>query len=71
MPRDDIERLIGRVILDEEFRKRLFADPGRTIREAGLSLTDQEMAALESVDPEQAAEAIENLLAASAQPWAG
>jgi hypothetical protein len=71
MSRGDVERLIGRAILDEEFRRRLLADPRRTLREAGLSLTDQELLALESVDPERAAEAIEKLLAVAGQPWSG
>lgn len=71
MSREDVERLIGRAILDEEFRKRLFADPHGTVRETGFSLTNEEMAALEGVDPKLAGEAIEGLLAATSQPWAG
>ena len=44
----DVNRLMGRAILDETFRHKLFADPKAAIREAGLTLYDAEIAHLEA-----------------------
>lgn len=54
----DFERLIGRAILDEEFRKRLLADLDEAIKEAGFNLTEDEMnkireAAKRITDPDE------------------
>ncbi len=70
MARQDIERLIGRAVLDAGFRERLFADPEKAIREAGFDLSDEEMAALKEVDPQKAREAVEAMATLDAQPWA-
>lgn len=69
MAREDVERLIGRAILDPKFRERLFVDPEKAIREAGFDLTEEEMAALKEVDPQKAREAVEGVAALGAQPW--
>jgi Ribosomally synthesized peptide prototyped by Frankia Franean1_4349. len=39
----DFERLVGRAVIDEEFRKRLINDPDGTIKDAGFQLTDAEL----------------------------
>lgn len=39
----DFERLVGRTIIDKEFRKRLLNDPDSTIKDAGFNLTDDEL----------------------------
>lgn len=39
----DVERLMGRAILDEAFRCQLFINPEAAVREAGLTLSDVEM----------------------------
>ena len=70
MAREDLERLIGRAVLDPKFRERLFADPEKAIREAGFDLSDEEMAGLKRIDPQQAREAIEGMATLDAQPWA-
>ena len=70
MARQDIERLIGRAVLDPEFRERLFADPEKAIREAGFDVSDEELAALKEVDPQKAREAVEGIATLDAQPWA-
>ena len=70
MARKDLERLIGRAVLDPEFRERLFANPEKTIREAGFALSDEEMAALKEFDPKKAREAVESIATLDAQPWA-
>jgi hypothetical protein len=48
--RQALEAVIGRAILDEEFRLALFADPEAVLVE--YELTEQEMAAIRSVDAE-------------------
>jgi hypothetical protein len=70
MARQDLERLIGRAVLDARFRESLFADPEKAIQEAGFELSDEEMAALKEIDPQQAREAVEGMATLDAQPWA-
>ena len=50
MTQRDLEAVIGRAILDQEFRMELFAD--RSAALAGYELTEAEVAALRSVDAE-------------------
>ena len=50
MSRQAIEEVIGRVLLDPEFRSALFADPDAAL--AGCELTEAELAALRSMDAE-------------------
>ena len=69
MARQDLERLIGRAVLDPKFRESLFADPEKAIREAGFDLSDEEMAALKKIDPQQARDAVEGMATLDAQPW--
>ena len=69
MAREDVERLIGRAVLDPKFRERLFVDPEKAIREGDFDLTEEEMAALKEVDPQKAREAVEGVAALGAQPW--
>ncbi len=38
----DLERLIGKAVIDPDFRKKLLDNPDEAIKEAGLSLTDEE-----------------------------
>ena len=70
MARQDLERLIGRAVLDPKFRESLFADPEKAIREAGFDLSDEEMDALKRIDPQQARDAVEGMATLDAQPWA-
>lgn len=39
----DFERLVGRAILDPDFRRQLLDDPDGTVKRAGFSITDAEM----------------------------
>jgi hypothetical protein len=48
--RQVLEDVIGRAILDSEFRLKLFADPDSIL--AGYELTSAELAALKSIDAE-------------------
>lgn len=50
MSQRELEAVIGRAILDQEFRMSLFANPTAVL--AGYELTQAEMAALRMVDAE-------------------
>ena len=69
MASKDLERLVGRTILDAEFRKRLFADPETAIREEGYDLTPDEMAQLQKVDKEKAMALAEEMAALPKEIW--
>jgi hypothetical protein len=40
----DLERLIGRAVIDKEFRKALLDDVEQAVKAAGLNLTPDELA---------------------------
>jgi len=65
----DVERLIGRAVLDPDFRERLLTDPEAAIREAGLKLTKKEMAQLMAVDRKKAGAVADEMAGLVAQPW--
>lgn len=50
MSQRELEAVIGRAIVDQEFRMELFADRAAAL--AGYELTEAEVAALRSVDAE-------------------
>jgi hypothetical protein len=50
MSQRELEAVIGRAILDQEFRMALFAD--RAVALAGYELTEAEVAAVRMVDAE-------------------
>jgi hypothetical protein len=54
MSQRDVERVIGRLVTDEAFRRRYAQDPVAVIREiveAGADLTPVEVRALANLDP--------------------
>lgn len=71
MAREDVERLVGRAVLDPEFREKFFADPEGAIREAGLELSEEELDRVKQVDREKAKIAVEEMAALTGQPWGG
>lgn len=50
MSREALETVIGRAVIDVEFRLALFADLEETL--AGYELTERELAALRTIDAE-------------------
>ena len=46
----EMYELIGRAVADPEFRKKLTANPEEAAKEAGYTLTDEQLAALNSAD---------------------
>jgi hypothetical protein len=69
MASKDLERLVGRVVLDAEFRKRFFTDPETVIREEGYDLTSDEIAQLQKVDKEKAMAMAEEMAAVPEEVW--
>ncbi len=65
MSQRNVERVIGRLVTDEGFRRRFAADPQTTLeelRQCGVELNPCELRALVSVDPrlvERLADAID------------
>jgi hypothetical protein len=50
MSKRDLEAVIGRAVVDEEFRLLLFADPNAAL--TGYELTEDEVVALKRLDAE-------------------
>jgi hypothetical protein len=48
MSKEAVERVVGRAVLDSEFREALFADPDEVL--ADYELTEEEVAALKAID---------------------
>lgn len=69
MASKDLERLVGRTILDAEFRERFFADPETVIRQEGYELSPDEMAQLQKVDKEKAMALAEEMAAIPEETW--
>jgi hypothetical protein len=44
----DVERLVGRTVMDKTFRDNLMADPEKTVQQAGLSLSKEELERLKT-----------------------
>ena len=54
MSKSEMQRLIGKALIDEWFRRRLISDPEEAIRSSGLQLSEAELAALMGRDRAQA-----------------
>jgi hypothetical protein len=52
--RADFERLVGKVVLEPEFREIFFADPEEAALQEGIELTSEEIDALKALDMDQA-----------------
>ena len=50
MSKEAVEAIVGKAVLDAEFRQALFAEPDETL--AGYDLSEQEVAALKAIDYE-------------------
>jgi hypothetical protein len=50
MSREAVERIIGKAVVDSQFREALFADPDRVL--GSFELTEEELAALKTIDAE-------------------
>jgi hypothetical protein len=50
MSKEALQAVIGKAVLDSEFREALFADPNQALE--GYELTEEEVAALKAIDAE-------------------
>ncbi|MGD8474849.1 MAG: Franean1_4349 family RiPP, partial [Anaerolineae bacterium] len=48
MSKEAVEKIVGRAVLDSQFREALFADPDEVLGE--YELTQEEVAALKAID---------------------
>jgi len=71
VPRQEIERLIGKAIIEPEFLKELLADPETAAAKAGIMLTDEEIEAIRQVSREQAMKFAEEFEARIVKRWVG
>ncbi len=55
----ELQELLGRALADEAFRARLMDDPEPAAREAGYSLTAEQLASLKALDLQTAAEGLD------------
>ena len=50
MSKEALQAVIGKAVMDSEFREALFADPDQALE--GYELTEEEVAALKAIDAE-------------------
>jgi len=58
----EMHELIGRAVMDVGFRKKLLADPKAAAKEAGITLTKEQLVALKSPDGKGLAALLEERL---------
>ena len=58
----EMHELVGRAVLDVAFRRKLIADPKAAAKEAGIMLTDDQLAALKSAEGKGLAAILEERL---------
>lgn len=69
MAQKDFEQLVGKALLDPQFRERLFSDPDKAIQEAGFDLTPEEVELVKSVDKGKAETLATEMGAISESTW--
>ncbi len=65
----DLERLIGRAVMDKAFRDSLLADPEGTVKKAGLQLLPQEMEQLKADVKGTTSQQLDQQLASLQSHW--
>lgn len=51
--KDELHSIAGKALADPEFRQKLMEDPEAAVKDAGIELTDEQMAALKEMDKDQ------------------
>ena len=65
----DLERLVGRAVMDKAFRDKLLADPEGAVKEAGLQLSAEEMQKLKASVKDQSSRQLDEQLASLSSRW--
>ncbi|MBM3133916.1 MAG: hypothetical protein FJZ89_01225 [Chloroflexi bacterium] len=65
----EMYELVGRAVVDAEFRKKLRENPEQVAKEAGYTLTAEQLAALKSPDLQGLADILEERLPKSLGHW--
>jgi len=71
MARDEIERLIGKAIIEPEFLRELLQDPEAAALKAGIILTPEEVEAIKTVSRDQAMKFAEEFENRIVKRWMG
>ena len=71
MAKSDIERLIGKAVMDPNFLRELLLDPEATARTAGIILSPDEVEAIKQVSREQAMKFAEEFESRIVKRWIG
>ncbi len=69
MSREAVERIIGKAVMDAEFREALLADPAKAL--AGYDLTEEEMAGLKELADAESLNAMAGTLDERVSKWGG
>ena len=71
MARDEIERLIGKAIIEPEFLRELLQDPEAAALKAGIVLAPEEVEAIKTVSRDQAMKFAEEFENRIVKRWMG
>ena len=71
MARDEIERLIGKAIIEPEFLRELLQDPETAALKAGIVLAPEEVEAIKTVSRDQAMKFAEEFENRIVKRWMG
>ncbi len=71
MARDEIERLIGKAIIEPEFLRELLQNPETAALKAGIVLTPEEIEAIKTVSRDQAMKFAEEFENRIVKRWMG
>jgi acyl-CoA hydrolase len=58
---DDLRAVAGKAIADPSFRQKLLDDPEAAVREAGISLSPDQLKALKNMDKEELEKGLSDL----------
>ena len=64
-----LQALMGRMVADVDFRRALAADPAKAVVEAGIELSVEEMARLQTLSVEQRQQIVDAVDSRDAKGW--
>jgi hypothetical protein len=63
------ERVVGRAIIDEGFRKRLISNPDETVKAEGFNLSQEELVKIRGAAKQGASTDVPTISASAASNW--